>query len=361
MGKRTMVEREQTRFLCAVSGELGYDAIGLGEKDLNYGLGFLREMIDAYGLPYTSANAFDGESGDSLLPRYLLVEKGGVMFGVASVISPDFKIISMSARDDAIRIDDPVATMRELIPEMRKAGAQTVLLLSHLGDTATESLLREVAGIDICLVGHTTRFYNSPRVFEKTILLAGSFEGRVIGRLKADIDGSGVVQSFEVAVTSLDDKIADDPALVERTQNLKQHLEEVRLSARGRFQPTLGSEDEKFLTENECRKCHEEIWDKLRSSDHSRAMAGLSIKGQSQNPECLVCHTTGYLYKNGYDSMVPYSRLANVQCEACHGYGTLHARDGEWGEKARNSCTTCHDQENSPEFDYATYWEKISH
>lgn len=361
LGRRTIVEREQSRFLCEVVSEFGYDAIGLGEKDLNYGVAFLREMIDEYGLPYTSANVFDGGSGDPLLPRYLIVERGGVRFGVVSVLSPEFKIISMAARDDDIRVDDPRTVLRELIPEMRAAGAQTVILLSHLGDVDTESILREVAGVDICLVGHTHRFYNSPRVFERTILLAGSFEGRVIGRLKADVDNQGLVQSFEVDVTSLNDEIADDPALLQRVQQLKQRLEDVRLSARGRFKPTLGSQDEQFLNENECRKCHQEIWEKLRGSGHSRALASLAVKGQSQNPECLVCHTTGYLYFNGYDERPPRSRLANVQCEACHGYGTLHERDGDWGRQARESCASCHDQENSPDFDFATYWEKISH
>ena len=38
-----------------------------------------------------------------------------------------------------------------------------------------------------------------------------------------------------------------------------------------------------------------------------------------------------------------------------------HARDGRWRAQAKDSCTTCHDEENSPNFDYATYWEKIKH
>jgi hypothetical protein len=30
-------------------------------------------------------------------------------------------------------------------------------------------------------------------------------------------------------------------------------------------------------------------------------------------------------------------------------------------EQARNHCVKCHDHDNSPEFDYATYWPRIQH
>ena len=53
--------------------------------------------------------------------------------------------------------------------------------------------------------------------------------------------------------------------------------------------------------------------------------------------------------------------LKNVQCEACHGYGTEHDRSGEWLAAARSSCVVCHDQANSPDFDYETYWSRIAH
>ena len=44
-----------------MTGEMGYDAIGLGERDLNYGLPFLKEMIEKYDLPFTNANVRDCE------------------------------------------------------------------------------------------------------------------------------------------------------------------------------------------------------------------------------------------------------------------------------------------------------------
>jgi nucleotide-binding universal stress UspA family protein len=359
-GQRKRIDQEQTRFLCEVTGSFGYDAIGLGEFDLNYGLKFLREMIEKNDLPFTNANVRDPESGETILPPYLLVERAGITFGICSVLDPEQRIITMAAKEPDLEVADPVATLRELVPQLREE-ADTVILLSHLGDRKTEEILREVTGIDIAVVGHSYRSFNSERVIGETALLSAVYEGRYIGRADVELDREGVVQAFSVEVVGLDESIADNPVMAEKVEQFKKHLEEFRLSLRGDHQPTLGSAKEEFLGERSCRKCHQDIWAKLRDSGHQSAFASLGEKGQAYNPDCLVCHVTGYLYKGGYDDRPPYNRLANVQCEACHGYGTQHARDDSWARLARESCVACHDEENSPEFQFAPYWERIQH
>jgi len=64
--------------------------------------------------------------------------------------------------------------------------------------------------------------------------------------------------------------------------------------------------------------------------------------------------------------------LANVQCENCHGRGAAHIQAIAAGKQGRaatetlravtpNSCIRCHDEENSANFRYATFWPKIRH
>ena len=359
-GRRELVEKEQTRFLCEVSGTLGLDAIGLGEKDLNYGVRFLKEMMEEHQLPFTCANVKDSRTGDLILPPYLIVERGGVRFGIISVLDPAQRIITMSQHDPEFIVDDPAVVLPKLIPEVREK-AETVLLISHLGDKLTEELLKTLEGVDGCLVGHTYRNYRTERVVGQTVLLASGHEGRFIGRCDLSIDAEGLIQSFTVGMTSLDDAIADDPVVAEKVTQFKEHLKEFRTSLRGEHQQTRGSDQEQFLTERSCQKCHVAEWEAVRASAHQHALASLRQKGQGFNPDCLVCHVVGYEYKNGYDDVPPFNNLGNVQCEACHGYGTQHKRDGSMLKLARASCVECHDKENSPEFDFAVYWEKIQH
>jgi 2',3'-cyclic-nucleotide 2'-phosphodiesterase (5'-nucleotidase family) len=360
MGKRDKLEKEQSRFLCEMMGSFGLDAIGLGEGDLNYGLSFLQEMIETDKLPYTNANCRLQETGELILPPYLIVEKGGIRFGIVSVLDPEQKILTMAAKEQEFQVDDPVATLKAILPEIRQK-AQTVILLAHLGDQKTEQLLQEVSGIDVAVIGHSSRSLNTERAVGKTALLSAVFEGRELGRADLEIGSDGSVQAFSIQLTEMDDKIASDPTVQQKVDQFKDHLEEFRMSLRGAHQQVKGSADEEFLGERTCIACHQDVWEALKDSGHENAMASLRDKGQTFNPDCLVCHVVGYTYKGGYDDRPPFNRLANVQCEACHGYGTMHERNGQWKAQARNTCVECHDKENSPQFDYATYWEKIKH
>jgi len=359
-GNRSRNDQHQTTFLCEVTGDLGYDAIGLGERDLNYGLAYLREMIAKYELPFTSANVRD-TTGTLLLPEYLVVERGGIRFGIVSVLDPAMRIVTMNGEDGLYAVADPVATLREVIPRLREE-AQTIVLVGHLGEATTETVLREVRGIDIAVVGHTYRNLSAERVIEDTILLSSAYEGRYVGR--ADIfvqQTDGKVMAVDVQTTGLDEAVADDPAMLERVNGYKDRLAQFNEAKRSAYPRTYGSAQENFLADRTCKECHEDAWQSYIASGHYRAYATIRRAGQSDEPECLSCHTTGYQYKNGYADETPYNRLINVQCEACHGYGTEHARDGRWGAQAKDSCVACHDEANSPNFDYASYWEQIRH
>lgn len=368
-GQRNRNEKIKTAFLCEVMGDLGYDAIGLGERDLNYGLGFLREMIDKYALPFTSANVRLAGREELLLPEYIVVDRGGVRFGIVSVLDPKKRIVSMADAEEQFEVADPVATLRTLVPRLRQE-CDTVVLLGHLGDGVTEDVLREVKGIDVAVMGHTYRDAKNERIVDETVLLASAFDGRQIGRADLFIaKEDGKVMAVDVNITQLNAKIADDETMAARVAKYKEDVVAMKEAKRAAFPRNLGSDRENFLGDRACKACHEDAWNAYVSSGHRQAYRTLRSKGQGFEPECLVCHTTGYQHKNGYGEKSPYNRLVNVQCEACHGYGTEHARGGTWGAQAKDSCVGCHDagkmncphQGTSPEFDYAAYWEKIKH
>jgi len=359
-GRRTKEEQHQTEFLCQITGDLGYDAIGLGEKDFNYGLPFLQEMMEKYELPFTNANVRDAQTGELILPEYLVVERNGVKYGLISVLDPDMKIITMTADEANFTVADPLATLRELIPRVRKE-AECIILLGHLGEINTEPLLKELSGIDISVTGHTYRSLQTERVLNDTAMFAATYEGRFIGRGNLFIEaGTGRVMAIDVAVTSLDAEGESDPEVQAKVDAYKGELEEFRAAKRQAYPRNFGSEKESFLGDRACMSCHEDAWKVYADSKHRLAFATIRNKSQSNEPECLSCHTTGYQYQNGYDEKRPVN-LQNVQCEACHGYGSQHARDGKWVSQAKDSCVICHDQKNSPEFDYATYWDQIKH
>ncbi len=117
-----------------------------------------------------------------------------------------------------------------------------------------------------------------------------------------------------------------------------------------------------------CKECHPTayaIWSKTK---HAHAFATLEAKGHQYNPRCLICHTVGYMEADGYINERLTPNLVNVSCESCHGRGDVHVKgrtdalDSEQGMTTQiPDCTACHDKENSPKFDKASYLWEIAH
>ena len=130
------------------------------------------------------------------------------------------------------------------------------------------------------------------------------------------------------------------------------------------------------------------------AAPHATALATLEEQKPRRDgdPECLSCHVVGWApqryepFEGGFAGMKLTPHLAHQGCENCHGPAAAHAavergdvrasvteRDRLRGElamsiktpegkqKAINNCLECHDLDNSPQFDFDTYWPQVEH
>ena len=122
-----------------------------------------------------------------------------------------------------------------------------------------------------------------------------------------------------------------------------------------------------YVGDRRCKVCHLATFKAWQKTPHARAFETLKEE-ERKNAICLGCHTTGYgLGGYGNDKIVV--DLTAVQCESCHGPGSLYSRssvmrDREESEKlglvkiGPSTCTQCHN-ENSPTFRVFDYNEFI--
>jgi hypothetical protein len=123
-----------------------------------------------------------------------------------------------------------------------------------------------------------------------------------------------------------------------------------------------------YVGARKCKVCHLEIHKSWETTKHAWALAALNDE-QLESPGCLACHTTG-LGNGGYGAGSGAANLGGVQCEACHGPGSLYARSSvmrdpelriEMGLVKPDSltCVTCHNSE-SPTFKGFAYQAGLS-
>ncbi|MEN8170240.1 MAG: multiheme c-type cytochrome [Pseudomonadota bacterium] len=126
------------------------------------------------------------------------------------------------------------------------------------------------------------------------------------------------------------------------------------------FNEAMASGKYSFATNAKCRLCHRDFFLGRKQDVHDHAFSKVLKAGHGETSQCFGCHTTGYGVKGGFKSAILTPRLANVQCEGCHGPGSEHIRRNAKGgflagtdrpEILKKMCLTCHNQRWGNAFD----------
>jgi hypothetical protein len=78
-----------------------------------------------------------------------------------------------------------------------------------------------------------------------------------------------------------------------------------------------------FIGASECKTCHAEEFAFWLTTPHHSAYETLVRQDKQYNLDCVSCHVTGY-DKPGGSTVTHVGALEGMQCENCHGPGSLH-------------------------------------
>ena len=191
-----------------------------------------------------------------------------------------------------------------------------------------------------------------------TVVVSGYPKGEKLGVLTVTLSGDGVLSGFTHRWQTLRTEIAEDAvvrALIDEY--------DAKVAALLKDEQRPAPSDKTYFGFGSCVDCHRPFVEKWNTTRHSGAFATLERVGKSRDPECVRCHTTGYGEEGGFYSATATPGLANVQCEQCHGPGMEHLSDyaAPMATPAEAVCLRCHTEDNSPDFDYKSYRERIKH
>jgi 2',3'-cyclic-nucleotide 2'-phosphodiesterase/3'-nucleotidase len=159
---------------------LGVDAANLGNHEFNYGLPFLRQVLAGANFPYLNANvmAADGRrhafTPSVMLTREFKDEQGRphrLKIGVLGLTPPQILEWDRQHLAGKLTVRDMVETARELVPRLRRQGADLVIVIAHTGIDKTElprlsenmaAQLARVRGVDALLLGHAHAEFPGP-------------------------------------------------------------------------------------------------------------------------------------------------------------------------------------------------------
>ncbi|HSG27221.1 MAG TPA: multiheme c-type cytochrome [Candidatus Krumholzibacterium sp.] len=347
---------------------LEYTAVAVGEKELGYGLRAIEEDA-ANGLPVICANLYRDD--ERIFPASMIRKVGGTTVGIFSLLGeePD--------RETDVEIRDPAAEGRAVLADLEGRCDYTILL-AHMTRESLKDLLYSLDGVDLVIRGHAGRrdmvsgdcADTLGGVYEDLgipVLFAGN-KGKAIGRARVtfDGDGRGVLSDTTLIVLGRDRERDPDVASMMREFAAREgsRMREMSVSEFVSRDELTGRIQERYLGMATCSRCHYEISADFMTTPHFRAFASLTVSGDDRNERCLACHTTGYGRFSGYSTQSDQkggTDLRGVQCEACHGPGTTHTRDGKYSAAAKGSCLRCHTPSQDPDFDMEEMMKQLTH
>ena len=171
------------------------------------------ELVEQLPFAALGQNIFDAEWDEptELFPPYKMFERGGTKIAVIGQAFPYMPIAnprwmfpeySFGVRDE---------NMAAMVEEVRAAGAECVVVLSHNGFDVDKKMASVVPGIDVILSGHTHDALPEPVLVGETIILPSGSNGKFVSRVDLDIREGRMMGYRTKLIPIFSDVIEPDP------------------------------------------------------------------------------------------------------------------------------------------------------
>jgi 5'-nucleotidase / UDP-sugar diphosphatase len=236
---------------------MGYDATTFGNHEFDLGPDGLGKAIGvasrAAPIPAVLSANTDFTAGEpalaelrqlsdaGLIRRYLVIERGGLRFGVFGVLGKEAQIYTSGG---AVKFPDAVESAREVVKLLRETEkVEVVIALSHGGVEKGKdgrysagddvSLAEAVPGIDIVIGGHSHTVLQEPIMVDgRTPVVQTGLQGENVGELVMTLDG-GKLKVDSYRLYAIDDSIRGDRAIADEIDKLKKGVTPAVFASRG--------------------------------------------------------------------------------------------------------------------------------
>jgi 5'-nucleotidase/UDP-sugar diphosphatase len=191
---------------------LGFDAMVIGNHELDYGRRWLEMRMEKARYAIVSANVLhrdvpniDGNTGTPLARPYVVVTKGSLRIGIIGLTTTDY------IRTPQVQVKDPLPILQALVPEVSRK-CDFLIVLSHVGYEPDLDMAQKVPDIDLIVGGHTHTLVTEPVVVGSTLVVQDGQFAEQVGILDLTIT-NGDIASCRYQLKSLDPSVPEDPAM----------------------------------------------------------------------------------------------------------------------------------------------------
>ena len=127
---------------------MGYEVVGLGPGDLQYGVDQLKEFFAGARFPVVCANLVEKESGTPVFSDSVIIERNGTRFGFYGVLLSSLNpTLLRRVLGEKYSLLDAQEATRKVVEKLRPK-CDVLVALSHVNRSTNYEIARSVKGID---------------------------------------------------------------------------------------------------------------------------------------------------------------------------------------------------------------------
>lgn len=390
-----------TRYMMRALTMLGMDAVNLGPRDIELTADFFKAFSEKFPKevpPLVSANVYLKDQPDkpAFAPyRIITRQVGGQtvkigVTGVAWLYDEDYMLKVGAPEPEKLEMINyvarqPLKALEPVVAELRpKVDLLIILSSGESGSGARIAKAFPKADLVIARCAPVAPQVSFAQEGPVRILFGRNSQGKELGHVALERKAGKWVFSARPEYLPVNKDVEPKPAFVALIEEFKRDTKTLK--------PKLPPPDAKDIYAGDvmCQMCHAEQHAAWKKTPHARALSTLIDKGQQFNPNCVKCHVTGFQKENGFYAMNHQAseKMANVQCEVCHGPARIHAMaqtmkksggenfmpEAEFKRRMEEErlnrphkevpekvCLSCHTPENDNHFVYSEKLPKVKH
>lgn len=338
---------------------IGVDLFGVGVGDFILGADSLRTFKRKARFPLVASNLTDSTGQLTFSKEWkkkISLAKGPLTIRAFSLFSKkgEQEILNVFPTVKIDPIKDQIEKWRE-----EKKEKEFWILLFHGPSYEAQQLARYETLFDLIVYSYRgdVPYYQKVR---KTNFVSTGAKGRYF--ITLTFENEPPFKAKKVNRVTLNKEHSDAKEGLQLISNYKLKLKKKKVAQN--YPKVSWPNEETYVGSQACAVCHEAEYNVWKDSKHAHALDQLVPENHHWDPECLVCHTTGFQFKGGFVDLKKSKVLGNVGCEMCHGPGSLHVKaplENKGVAPSSATCLQCHDADNSPKFEWESYWPKIKH
>lgn len=217
-----------------IMNQVGYDVVALGNHELDYGMQQMFRLVEAMNAPMVCANLKNVQTNEHPFAPYHIVSYGDVDVAYIGFTTTTSGTVTGLADENGAPLysfmrEEFYELAQRRIDEARSKGADFVVALSHLGDTANSDehpssveLIGRTVGLDAVIDGHDHHVIECRMVANRdskdVLLTAPGTNFNYIGKLVIASDGT--ISSSLADVSSLE----ADETMKQFVDNIKDEI-----------------------------------------------------------------------------------------------------------------------------------------